>query len=147
LLWRSSPRGFFLQSSCRAVNYFGFQVPYHNMHHNVVLYIGRRIDAFSLYLRITSEIEIAFVEFKRFWRWCIAHRITGFLDFFRRLGFLGVETRRFGNWIRFRPHGKGGENTYSVGPPEDGNRSSFRNAVFLLPRTRATEKKSKIAFI
>jgi hypothetical protein len=48
---------------------------------------------------------------------CIAHRITVFfLDFFHRPVFLGAETRRFGNWICFRPQVKGGEDTYSVGP-------------------------------
>jgi hypothetical protein len=41
--------------------------------------------------------------------------ITGFLDFFHRPVFLGVETRRFENWICFCPQVKGGEDTYSVG--------------------------------
>jgi hypothetical protein len=45
--------------------------------------------------------------------------ISGFLDFIHRLVFEG--TRRFGNWICFRPQVKGGggvreEDTYSVGP-------------------------------
>jgi hypothetical protein len=30
------------------------------------------------------------------------------MDFFQRPVFLGVETRRFGNWICFRPQVKGG---------------------------------------
>jgi hypothetical protein len=33
----------------------------------------------------------------------LAHRITGFLDFFHRPVFLEIETRRFLNWICFRP--------------------------------------------
>jgi hypothetical protein len=41
-----------------------------------------------------------------------AYRISGFLDFFQRPMFWGVETRRFGNWICFLPQGKGGEDTY-----------------------------------
>jgi hypothetical protein len=79
--------------------------------------------------------------------------------------FLGVETRRFGNWIYFRPQVKGGADTDSVGylrkswcylflkaqlsrcifPPssEDGNRSSFRNVVFLLPKTLDDEESPK----
>jgi hypothetical protein len=51
----------------------------------------------------------------------------------------------------FRPQVKRGEDTYSVGPlrkssPGDGNRSSFRNIVFLLPTTDDV-KKSKNAMI
>jgi hypothetical protein len=42
--------------------------------------------------------------------------LLGFLDFFHCLMFLWVETRRFGNWICFRPQVKGGEDTYSAGP-------------------------------
>jgi hypothetical protein len=43
--------------------------------------------------------------------------ISGFLDFIHRPVFEG--TRRFGNWICFRPQVKrgGGEDTYSVAPP------------------------------
>jgi hypothetical protein len=44
------------------------------------------------------------------------HRITGVLDFFHYPVFLRVETRRFGNWICFRPQVRVGEETYSVGP-------------------------------
>jgi hypothetical protein len=43
--------------------------------------------------------------------------ISGFLDFIHRPVFEG--TRRFGNWICFRPQVKGGvgeEDTYSIGP-------------------------------
>jgi hypothetical protein len=38
----------------------------------------------------------------------LTHRVTGFLDFLYRLVFMGVETRRFGNFICFRPQVKGG---------------------------------------
>jgi hypothetical protein len=40
-----------------------------------------------------------------FWRWCIAHKITGFSDFVHRPDSkqLKEKTRRFGNWICFRP--------------------------------------------
>jgi hypothetical protein len=45
----------------------------------------------------------------------LGHIITGFLDFCHRPMYLGVETRRFGNWICFRPQVKReGEDTYSV---------------------------------
>jgi hypothetical protein len=37
----------------------------------------------------------------------ITHRITGVLDVFHRPVFFGVEARRFGNWISFRPQVKG----------------------------------------
>jgi hypothetical protein len=37
----------------------------------------------------------------------LVHRITGLLDFFHRVVFLGVETRRFGNQICFRQQVKG----------------------------------------
>jgi hypothetical protein len=36
----------------------------------------------------------------------MAHRIIGISDFFHRPVFLGVETRRFGNWICFHPQVK-----------------------------------------
>jgi hypothetical protein len=36
-----------------------------------------------------------------------AHRITGFLDFFFLTVFWGLQTRRFGNWVCFRPQVKG----------------------------------------
>jgi hypothetical protein len=50
------------------------------------------------------------------------HRITGFLDFSHRSVFWGVEIRRFGNWVRFRPQLKWGEKTYThLGPLERAN--------------------------
>jgi hypothetical protein len=52
-----------------------------------------------------------------FWRWCITHRIAGVLDFIHHLDFNSYkkkeQTRRFGNWICFRPQVRG--DTYSVG--------------------------------
>jgi hypothetical protein len=46
----------------------------------------------------------------------IAYKITGVLDSFHRPVFLGIEARRFGNWVSFCPQAKGGgEDTYSVG--------------------------------
>jgi hypothetical protein len=43
-----------------------------------------------------------------------SYRVTGFSDFFHRPVFLGLETRRFGNWICFRHQVKegGGEDTW-----------------------------------
>jgi hypothetical protein len=58
-----------------------------------------------------SDVEHKFdesVDFTVFWRWYMAHRITGSLDFFHRPVFLGVESRRFGNWLSFRLQVKGG---------------------------------------
>jgi hypothetical protein len=52
----------------------------------------------------------------RFRRWCITHRIAGFLDFPVVRYSREQKTRRFGNWICFRPQMKGGEDTYSGGP-------------------------------
>jgi hypothetical protein len=48
----------------------------------------------------------------------ISHRIAGVLDFIHRPDFNSKkkkeeQTRRFGNWICFRPHVRG--DTYSVG--------------------------------
>jgi hypothetical protein len=60
----------------------------------------------------TSNQEIL-VDFEGFWRWCIKHRIVGFLAL----------SKGPTKWCLLLPS------------PEDGNRSSFRNVVFLLPRT------------
>jgi hypothetical protein len=50
-----------------------------------------------------------------FCRWCITHRITGFLDFFPLSGILGNTT--FRKLDLFPSSGEGGaEDTYSVGP-------------------------------
>jgi hypothetical protein len=48
---------------------------------------------------------------KRFWRWCMSLRITGFLDFAHSPWL--QRTRRFGNWICFRQV-SGVEDIYSV---------------------------------
>jgi hypothetical protein len=54
-----------------------------------------------------------------FWWWCITDRITGFSDFVHRPDSKLIrrrkkeKTRRFGNWICFRPQVRG--DTYSVG--------------------------------
>jgi hypothetical protein len=119
----------------------------------------RHVDlsvAILLALFLFTQVQ---TDFKGFWRWCIAYRVTVFLDFFHRPVFLGVEIRRFGNWICFRPQVKGGrgEDTNAVGPlrvgvfslplPEDGNRFSFRNVVFLLPRTPDDGKSPKPQYI
>jgi hypothetical protein len=84
----------------------------------------------------------------------ILHRITGLLDFFHRPVFLGVETRRFGNRVFFRSQVKGFgplERADLTPPsPEDGNRSSFRNVVFLLPVTpddgKSTETSNSMCY-
>jgi hypothetical protein len=48
------------------------------------------------------------IDLKGFWRWCLLYRIHRiFLDFFHRPVF--QKTRRFGNWIWFRPQVKVGE--------------------------------------
>jgi hypothetical protein len=47
------------------------------------------------------------------WQWCITHRITGFSDFVHRPDSNKLKekkkrkTRRFGNWICFRPQVRG----------------------------------------
>jgi hypothetical protein len=47
------------------------------------------------------------IDLKGFWRWCMLNRIHRiFLDFFHRPVF--QKTRRFGNWIYFRPQVKVG---------------------------------------
>jgi hypothetical protein len=71
------------------------------------------------------------LDFVWFWRWCIAHRITGFLDLLHRPVFWGVETRRFRNWICFRPKVKGGEGTYTVGTLCTSGRC-YRSSQFFL---------------
>jgi hypothetical protein len=66
-------------------------------------------------------------------------RDTGFSDLVHHPDSKLLKTQRFGNWICFRPQLR--EDTYAVGSlrksypqssPEDGNRSSFQNAVFLV---------------
>jgi hypothetical protein len=42
----------------------------------------------------------------------VSLRITGFLDFSIVRYSRDYKTRRFGNWIYFRPQVKGGEDTY-----------------------------------
>jgi hypothetical protein len=103
----------------------------------------------------------------------LIHKITGSLDFFHCQVFLGIKTRRFGNWICFRPQVKGEKTPTQLGPseranlnhslttgpnwvgvfspsslvshpsPEDRNRFSFRNVVFLLPKTPDDGKSRK----
>jgi hypothetical protein len=51
------------------------------------------------------------------------HRIAGVFYFFHRPVILGVETRRFGNWIC--PQVKRGEDIYLVGLIERANVSSL----------------------
>jgi hypothetical protein len=61
------------------------------------------------------------MDLKGFWRWCMLYRIHRiFLDFFHRPVF--QKTRRFGNWICFRPQVKVGEKTPTqLGPLERAN--------------------------
>jgi hypothetical protein len=50
--------------------------------------------------------KIKIVDSKRFWRWCVTLRITGFLEFAHRLALKknnNKRTERFGKWIYFRP--------------------------------------------
>jgi hypothetical protein len=72
----------------------------------------------------------------------LIHRITGVLDFFHRPVFLGVETRRFGNWICFRPQVKGEEDA-KLGTLERANfnhRTWFGDSV---PKNTGRWKMSK----
>jgi hypothetical protein len=72
------------------------------------------------FLFLVWHLYIHIVDSKWFWRWCITHRITGFLDFFHRLVFW--RTRGFGNWVCFRPQVKVGEKTPTqLGPLERAN--------------------------
>jgi hypothetical protein len=72
-----------------------------------------------------------YLDSKGFWRWCIAHRGTGFLDFFHHPVFLGIETRCFGNWM-FPSSGEGGgaKTPTQLGPLESSviEISSFQGA-------------------
>jgi hypothetical protein len=77
------------------------------------------------------------IDSKGFWRWCIAHRIIGFLDLFHRPVFYGMETRRFGNWICFRPQLRG-EDT-QLGPLE----RAILNHCFYSVDYRTMEKVQK----
>jgi hypothetical protein len=52
------------------------------------------------------------IDSEGFSRWCITHRITGFFGLFTIVRYSrDKKTRRFGNWICFRPQVKGGEKT------------------------------------
>jgi hypothetical protein len=50
--------------------------------------------------------------------------------------FLRVETRRFGNWICFRPQVKGGEDTYSVGTLRKSRAERVGAGSAFMPRGR-----------
>jgi hypothetical protein len=56
-------------------------------------------------------------------------RITGVLDFSHRPVFLGVETRRFGNWICFHPQVKGEKIPTHLGPLERANLNHWTTTV------------------
>jgi hypothetical protein len=52
--------------------------------------------------------------FRKSPNYTFAHRIVGFLDFFNRPVFLGVETRRSRNWICFRPQVRRGRGRQDI---------------------------------
>jgi hypothetical protein len=81
----------------------------------------------------------------------VSLRVTTFLDFVRRLVL--QRTQYFGSWISLHPYGKGLRHLLHIAyleadflvtdpadlvtpilSPEDEHRSSFRNAVFSIPR-------------
>jgi hypothetical protein len=77
-----------------------------------------------------------------YWVFGISHRQV----------FLGVETDRFGKWICFRPRVEKKDLISITGPVstcllppshENGNRSSFENVVFLLPKSPDSGKFQK----
>jgi hypothetical protein len=49
----------------------------------------------NTFSRTIWRVLIINYEYKRFWRWCITHRITGFPDFVLRPEFEKLETTRF----------------------------------------------------
>jgi hypothetical protein len=60
------------------------------------------------------------------WWWWITQGISGFLDVIHHPVF--EETRRFGNWICFRPQVKGGKKTPTqLGPLERANLNHWTN--------------------
>jgi hypothetical protein len=63
------------------------------------------------------------VKSKGFWQWCIAFRVTGFLDFVQQVQWLWPALTK-------RPN----REDISLPSPEDGSRSSFRNVIFQLFR-------------
>jgi hypothetical protein len=75
------------------------------------------------------------------------HRITVFLDFFHHLVF--YRTRRFGNWICFRPQVKVGEKTSTqLGPLERANLKFFLMGQLsrcLLPHLHLRTKKNPVS--
>jgi hypothetical protein len=71
-------------------------------------------------LLLISRVDIKTtidMKFKLKCNICV-HRITWFLGFLHRPVFWGVETRRFGNWICFRPKVKGEKTPIQLGPLE-----------------------------
>jgi hypothetical protein len=59
----------------------------------------------------------------------IIYRIALFFNIFYRPVFLRVETRRFGNWISFRPQVKAEDDTYHLGPLERANLNHLKTPV------------------
>jgi hypothetical protein len=55
---------------------------------------------------------------KRFWRWCVTHRITGFWTFSIFRYSREQKTRRLGNCVCFRPEVKAEEIPTQLGPLE-----------------------------
>jgi hypothetical protein len=76
-------------------------------------------------------------ESKGFWRWCITHRITEFLDFVHRPEFWMLE------WLRWAVSKVPNRVGVSLSSPEDGNRSSFRNVVFKYLEFRTIDKSAE----
>jgi hypothetical protein len=64
----------------------------------------------------------------------LIHRISGGFDFSYRPVFLGIETRRFGNWICFRPRVKETRrNLLSWAPLQRANLNHPSNSVCCTP--------------
>jgi hypothetical protein len=70
----------------------------------ILIFLNRPGTSVEILNKSKYSVYLGFIVF---WRWCIAKRITVFLDFFLRPVFFEVETRHFGNWICFRRQVKG----------------------------------------
>jgi hypothetical protein len=73
------------------------------------------------------------IQFATLWNRSTVYRITGVLDFSHRPVFLGVETRRFGNWVYFRLQVKGEKTPTQLGPLERADLNHWTSPVRYTP--------------
>jgi hypothetical protein len=87
-------------------------------------------------LTLKSTRTISLLNSKEFWRWCITHRVTRFLNFVHRLLLRKLDNTTFRELLLFPSSfqwliSKGPSRLRVFHPsPEDGNRSSFPKVVF-----------------